>query len=75
MQTDAVDVAIGFFSWRESPVPGRPESHDLRIYWMLRFSIQMRQGNAIEMTFDNDEVACKGALAICTDLGRISSPG
>jgi hypothetical protein len=37
---------------------------------MPRFSVQMRQGNAIEMTFDNDEVACKGALAICTDLGR-----
>jgi hypothetical protein len=42
---------------------------------MLHFSIQMRQGNAIEMIFDNDEVACKGALAICTGLGRISSPG
>jgi hypothetical protein len=42
--------------------------------YVPRFSIHVRQGKFsgtdTESVFDDNEAACKGAVAICADLGR-----
>jgi hypothetical protein len=58
----------------ESTIQCRPDSPDLRVCLMPRFSIQVSQGKfsnaAMQATFENGEAARREALAIFADLAR-----